>query len=96
MEQYISKDAFVAKIVDWRDKIKKGIFFIPLTGSDRANATFEYEILGKVKDLIDTIEVKEVDLDKEMNEALDHLTDKDMRGWFSYFFELGLRTQKGE
>ena len=61
MEQYISKSALVAEIVDWRDKIKKGIFSIPLTGSDRAYATFEYEILGKVRDSIDTLETKEVD-----------------------------------
>lgn len=62
MTQYIEKSALVAEIDGWRDRIKKGIFSIPLTGSDRAFATFEYEILGKIKDFIDTIEVKEVDL----------------------------------
>ena len=61
MKQYIDKSAVVAEIDDWRDKIKKGIFSIPLTGSDKAYATFEYEILGKVRDLLDTLEVKEVD-----------------------------------
>lgn len=63
MTQYISKTALVAEIEDWRDKIKKGIFSIPLTGSDKAYATFEYEILGKVRDFLDTLEVKEVGLD---------------------------------
>lgn len=62
MEKYIPKSVLLAEIEKRRDGIKKGIFSIPLTGSDRANATFEYEILGKVKDLIDTFEVKEVDL----------------------------------
>jgi len=57
----IDKAAVVAELEDWRDKIKKGILTIPLTGSDRAYATFEYEILGKVRDFLDTLEVKEVD-----------------------------------
>ena len=61
MAQYIDKDALVAEIEKWRDGITKGIFSIPLTGSDRASATFEYEILGKIKDFLDTLEVKEVD-----------------------------------
>ena len=60
MAKYIDKSALVAEIDDWRDKIKKGIFSIPLAGSDKAYATFEYEILGKVRDFIDTLEVKEV------------------------------------
>lgn len=59
MTQYIDKAAVVAELEDWRDKIKKGIFSIPLTGSDRAYATFEYEILGKVRDFLDTLEVKD-------------------------------------
>ncbi len=61
MEQYISKSALVAKIDDWRDKIIKGIATIPLRGRQKADAALEYEILGKVRDFIDTLEVKEVD-----------------------------------
>ena len=57
----IDKDALVAEIEKWRDGIKKGIFSIPLTGSDKACATFEYEILGKIKDFLDTLEVKEIE-----------------------------------
>ena len=59
MAQYIDKSALVAEIEKWRDGIKKGIFSIPLTGSDKAYATFEYEILGKIKDFLDTLEVKD-------------------------------------
>lgn len=62
MAQYIDKDALIADIEIKRDRIKKGIISIPLTGSDRAYATFEYEILGKIKDFLDTLEVKEVDI----------------------------------
>lgn len=57
----IDKAALVAEIEDWRDKIKKGIFSIPLTGRDKADATFEYEILGKVRDFLDTFEVEEIE-----------------------------------
>lgn len=92
----IDKDAVVAKIEKWRDGIKKGIFSIPLTGSDRAYATFEYEMLGKVKDFLDTPEVKEVDLDKEIDLAEDKyhgfesLSRADIIELIKHFFELGL------
>lgn len=59
MIQYINKSALVAEIDSWRDKIIKSISDIPLTGRDRADATFEYEILGEVKDFLDFFEVKE-------------------------------------
>ena len=62
MKQYIDKSALVAEIEDWRDKIIKGIFDIPLHGRQKADAAFEYEILGRIKDFLDTLEVKEVDL----------------------------------
>ena len=68
MKKYIDKSALVAEIEDWRDKIMKGIFSIPLSGSDRAYATFEYEILGKVRDFIDTLEVKDVNEEPVSND----------------------------
>ena len=61
MKQYIDKTALVTEIEDWRDKIVKGIFDIPLHGREKADAVFEYEILGIVKDILDTFEVKEED-----------------------------------
>lgn len=57
MSQYIDKAALVAEIDSWRDNIIKGISDIPLTGRDRADATFEYEILGKIKDFLDFFEM---------------------------------------
>ena len=36
-----------------------------------------------------------VDLEKEIEKALDALEVKDLRGWFHYFFELGLRRAAG-
>ena len=65
MAEYISKSALVAEIDDWRDKIKKGVFGIPLECRQRADAAFEYEILGRVIDFLYTLEVKEVDEQKE-------------------------------
>jgi hypothetical protein len=59
----IDKDVVVAEIDDWRDKIKKAIFIIPLEGRQRADAAFEYEILGKVRDFFDTLEVIKVGVD---------------------------------
>ena len=59
MEQYIPKSALVAEINDWQHKIMMGVATIPLRGHQRADATFEYEILGKIKDFLDTFEVKD-------------------------------------
>ena len=56
--ELIDKSALVAEIDSWRDKIIKSISDIPLRGKDIADATLEYEILGKVKDSLDFFEVK--------------------------------------
>lgn len=70
MAHLIDKSALVAEIEKKRDRIKKGIFSIPLTGRDRAFATIEYEILGKIKEFLDTLEVKEVDYEKDVRQIL--------------------------
>lgn len=91
MEKYISKSDVVTEIDDWRDKIKKGIFTIPLEGRQRADATFEYEILGKVRDFLDTLEVKKVedsknqewsaDDERNLNVVLSFIDDEYLRRW---------------
>ena len=98
MAQYIDKDALVAEIEKWRDGIKKGVFSIPLTGSDRAYATFEYEILGKIIDCLDTLEVKEVDLNVEKELKKYGISSPKTRDVCiaSHFYELGLKARKGE
>lgn len=55
-EQYIPKSALLAKIDDWRHNIMMGIATIPLRGHQRADAAFEHEILGLVRDFIDTFQ----------------------------------------
>lgn len=107
MTHLIDKDALVAKIEKWRDGIKKGIFSIPLTSSDRAYSTFEYEILGNVKDYLDTLEVKEVNLEKEIkeeylkyrryddkNNMLVILNELQFNKIAKYFFKLGFNAGK--
>lgn len=88
MKQYIDKAVLVAEIDDWRDKIKKGIFSIPLSGNERAYATFEYEVLGKVKSFLDSLEVKETknqewsaDDERNLNVVLSFIDDEYLRRW---------------
>lgn len=94
----IDKSAVVAEIEDWRDKIKKGIFSIPLSGKEKAYATFEYEVLGKVLLFLDTLEVKEVDFEKMWKEYFKYRGDMatvNVKHLAKHFFELGLKA-KGE
>lgn len=103
MKAYIDKSALVAEIEDWRDKIKKGIFSIPLTGSDKAYATFEYEILGKVRDFLDILEVKDVqeepvseDLKEAVKKYLTSLRKSHFEGYdIERAFKKGAQWQKG-
>ena len=104
MEQYIPKAAVVAEIDRWRDEIKEGISSIHLSGSDRAYATFEYEVLGNVKDFLDTIGVKEVDLKKEFDNYTKNILACDVQhepfthlyNCAKHFYELGIKARKEE
>ena len=109
MTQYIDKSKVVADLESWRDRIKIGIFSIPLTGSDKAYATFEYEIIGKIRDYLNTFEVKEVNLEKEIDQWQGYEAFPEgveitplpkameiVERTAKHFFELGLKVQKGE
>lgn len=97
MAQYLNKADVMAKINDWRDNIFKGILSIPLDGRDKADATLEYEVLGKVRDFLDTIEVKELDewmkYGPHTNYPLCTIPDA-IKITAEHFFELGLKAQK--
>lgn len=66
----------------------------------------EQRIIEKILSIIDTLEVKEVDLEKEIKSWLDHghitdtryddYDDNDIESTAKHFFELGLKAQKGE
>jgi len=96
MIQYIDKDAIMAEI----ERIEYETNYEPFTD----------EVLGKrmvckdIKSFLDTLEVKKVDLEKEYEEFV---VDDPIFGNFitndtmgmelaKHFFELGLKTNKGE
>ena len=98
MAQYIDKDVLIAEI----DKLV-----------DKGKYTEEYDcayrdginaVLHILKKRLNSIEVKEVDLEKEFYDFIDTLIGKD-NGQLSedelfriaeYFFELGIKAQKAE
>lgn len=104
MKQYIDKAVLVAEIDDWRDKIKKGIFSIPLSGNERAYATFEYEVLGKVISFLDSLEVKNLEESKNQewnaedernfNVVLSFIDDKYLRRWLKDVFMKDMTNNK--
>ena len=97
MTKYISKAAVVAEI----EKLKKEI-----ESQDYAAYTEAYIIGAKhtletVSDILNTLEVKEVDLGKEIEKVLKQhhmlaVGKKDFASIARHFFELGLKAQKGE
>jgi hypothetical protein len=105
MAQYIDKSTLVAEI----KKIKSYI------GSDKYLSDFEKgcnfgreDVCDSLLNFIDTLEVKEVDLEKEIQQHINDCLDikfpttdvkmiaKDVEYTARKFFELGLKTQKGE
>lgn len=95
MKQYIDKSAVLAEIekrLGVLSQLKKASYEIGL-----------YDAYKIVLSLLDTFEVKEVDLDKEYEEFVeeDPVYSKLVNGIVGkaiakYFFELGLKAQKGE
>ena len=60
-----------------------------------------YNILVDILSFLNTLEVKEVDLDKEINNVGMAMTNhnpswKEVECFAKHFFELGLKAQKGE
>ena len=94
MSHLIDKDALVAEI-----EKRKGI--CDKHYGDYWNGC--YNTFTDILSFIDTIEVKEVDLCKEeeriwkdFNMGERHLSKNDLEKISKYFFELGLKAQKGE
>lgn len=52
------------------------------------------EVLERFRDERDEHKQVGVNLEKEIEKALDNLTTKDLRGWFRYFYEIGLNAKK--
>ena len=86
-EQYISKSALVAEIKKLKAELPK-------------NRGYKRNAYNHVLHIIDSFEVKEVDLEKELNIYLEKVkkTDEDiMFGDFAkHFFELGMQQSKND
>ena len=101
MEQYISKSAVVAEIERRKRKLLDNI----ICEGDKEWVVRTAHQLNRILLFLDTLEVKEVDLDY-IKDELDRVVkiykpDGDF-GWgtlyniATHFFELGLKVQKGE
>jgi len=107
MAQYIDKSALVAEI-ERRNVICKKVALDLRTQGNKDYYQGKAEAYKEVLDILDTLEVKEVDLEKEIQdhikECLDvkfpttdiELIKKDVTYTARKFFELGLKAQKGE
>ena len=90
MEQYINKSALVAEIEKELNTTKK-------YSTEYVNG--KKYTLKKVLSFLDTLEVKRVDLDSEITlwaNAIPGIRLDDVERLATYFFELGLKAQKGE
>lgn len=99
MKQYIDKSALVAEIKSRMKRNQKTL---------TRDASAAYYEDGFIIDIINSLEVKEVDLDKEIQQHINDClnikfptTDikmiaKDVEYTARRFFELGLKAQKGE
>lgn len=101
MEQYIKKSAIVAEI---RKYIKSAEAFLKYhhNKKDRLCYSIEHQRLTMcdLLSFLDTLDVKEIDLEKELRDfVVGDIDDYDM-GLAKHFFELGMqvsnKAQKGE
>lgn len=107
MEQYISKSALVAEL-EKRIKVSQDYAKCNLTENTRIGNHAQQIELNDILSFLDTFEVKEVDLEKEIQQHINDClnikfptTDikmiaKDVEYTARKFFELGLKAQKGK
>ena len=110
----ITKEKVIAEIKELYNDIDKCISELITARSNRddngiSNAHWRMETLmvntqQAICNVIDTLEVKEVDLEKEFYDFLDtligkdngHLSEDELFRIAEYFFELGLNARKGK
>ena len=100
MEQYIPKSALVAEIKSRISDIEVSQKVGLIKKRDAGKKIFLFK---SVLSLVDTLNVKEVDLDAEVEDYIENtsfvtydLEDCDIKMTAKHFFELGLKAQKGE
>lgn len=99
----IDKDKIVAEIERLQDATMD-----ENTNFYSVKAQAEFNVLSDLENFIDTLECKDIDLEKEINEHIDECLDvkfpttnielikRDVEYTARKFFELGLKAQKGE
>lgn len=110
MEQYIPKDALVAEIesrIKSLEECFNGKF--PMSQSVKETEQDKGKLVAykSILSFIDTLEVKEVDVDKEINEHAGYMPQSEFshdsevleniewaKNEFRYFFELGMSVSK--
>lgn len=108
MKQYIDKSALVAEIEERRDSLISLSESCPANTAAKSGFYAQAQTLEGIKNFIDHLEVKEVDLEKEIQEVQrNYKTIEEYKGypctmyaddieWIAkHFFELGLKA-KGE
>ena len=102
MTQYIDKDSVVAKI---RCILNSAEAYLKYHHDDKNRLVYSYKhqilTMCELLSFLDTLEVKEVDLEKEINLWVEDNTCRgycsaDIRETAEHFFELGLKTKGGE
>ena len=97
MEQYIPKSALLAEIKRLRERF---IAFHHRDGNDWSLDNYgKMRAYNEVLSSLDTLEVKEVDLGLEIAlwaNAIPKIRYDDVERLAKYFFELGIKAQKGE
>ena len=98
----VDKDAVVAEIERRVEAIRKAfnepsiLSVIDRTyGVDRTYANAQSDAFKSLLTFLDTLEVKEVDLEKELKNLIGNVGQCD-RKLAKHFFELGLNVKKGE
>ena len=102
MAQYINKSALVVEI----EKIRKNAWESFQKGNSTEKQYYiRYGVIQDILISLNTLEVKEVDLETVFAALIDHFDEKnkcgrwpesDLRDFAKHFIELGLKIQKGE
>ena len=98
MTQYSGKSALVAEIKRYKHKADERLKMKDRTLSDDMKDLALQNLCGNLLHFIDTLEVKEVDLEKEFDKCCEnYIFDDECDAYIARrFFELGFKTQKGE
>lgn len=96
MEQYIPKAAVMAEIETLINSLRKSCNPNPFGSIQECLADAQIEALSIVKESIEDINAKEVDLNKEIDDWYNIIGIPVITDAFRHFYELGLKARKGE